>query len=389
MDTSALLHEALDAFQRQFGRAARFAAAAPGRVNLIGEHTDYNDGLVCPMAIERHTVIVADGTDSGKAAVISLDRPDDGEARFGVGASLAPGEPAWANYVRGVVAGFIGRGIDVGGFDAVIASSVPLGGGLASSASLEVATATLLEAMTGVTLEPAEKALLCQQAEHTFAGMPCGIMDQTISALGRAGHAMVLDCRSRETRMVPLNDPDVAVLICNTNVKHELVEGQYARRREQCERAAQTLGAAALRDVTLDQLGAAGGQLDDETLRRARHVVSEIARVHRFAEALEQRRWRDAGALMVESHASLRDDFEVSCTELDLAVELALSKRDSGVYGSRMTGGGFGGCTVSLVRRDAVDAVAEHIHDRYRRQTGIEPTIFATAAADGAHELML
>jgi len=382
------LERVADAFQAAFGRPPRFAAAAPGRVNLIGEHTDYNDGFVLPMAIAHRAVIVADTSDAPDARLVSTALP--GAARLPVTADTPTGEPAWANYVRGVVAGCVQRGLNPGAFDAAIDSTVPTGGGLSSSAALEVAAATLIEAIAGQTMDPKDKALLCQWAEHEYAGMPCGIMDQFISAMGQADHALLIDCRSHDVRPVPVNDPDVAVLIVNTNVAHELVGGEYAERRQSCEAAAKALGVNALRDADMQMLEAKRGALSDAQHRRARHVIGENRRTVEAADALGASDWRAAGKLMCDSHASLRDDFEVSCRELDLLVELAEQWIDAGdVYGSRMTGGGFGGCTVTLLRADRVEAVSDDLTKRYEQATGIKPTAFATRPAAGAQVVEL
>jgi len=260
-----------------------------------------------------------------------------------------------------------------------------LGGGLSSSAALEVATATLLEAITGHDLPQVEKALLCQKAEHEYAGMPCGIMDQFTSVMGQADHLMLLDCRSREVTMVPMTDPDVQVLIINTNVKHELTGSEYAERRSQCEQAARIMGVASLRDATWDLLGQHHDALEPALCRRARHVIGEIERTEQAAAALAAGDWPQVGKLMYESHASLRDDYEVSCEELDLLVDLAGQHDPGSVIGSRMTGGGFGGCTVSLVRQADLEDVARTIREHYRVRTGIEPTLFTTRPARGAH----
>jgi galactokinase len=262
---------------------------------------------------------------------------------------------------------------------------VPLGGGLSSSAALEVATATLLEAITGQSLDPVAKALLCQQAEHQFAGVPCGIMDQFISVMGRQDHLLLLDCRSRQTELVPMIDPSVALLVTNTNVKHELTGGEYAQRRRQCEATAKALGLASLRDATLASLQQAKDRIDPVAFRRARHVVTEIERTSQTAKAIRASDWRRAGQLMYASHDSLRDDYEVSCAELDAVVEIARSLgRNGGVYGCRMTGGGFGGCTVALVKTEAVAAITARISGDYQRKTGIAATIFESRPAAGA-----
>ncbi|MCL4200913.1 MAG: galactokinase [Pirellulaceae bacterium] len=381
-----LVHRAETQFESRFGRSPRWIAAAPGRVNLIGEHTDYNDGFVLPMAIQRYVVIAADAAGGGdwqmpirlvSSAVeqpqwISLDESRNEEIA------------AWARYVFGVMIGCRDQGMQPGPLDVLVDSNVPLGGGLSSSAALEVATATLIEAVTGRRLPDVDKALLCQQAEHRYAGVPCGIMDQFTSVLGLADHLMLLDCRSTTVTPVPMTDTDVQVLIVNSNVKHELTGGEYAQRRSQCERAAQGMGVASLRDATSDLLKQHESALEPVLVRRARHVIGEIARTTQAAEAVANGDWHRAGALMYESHASLRDDYEVSCAELDLLVELARDYGSEGMIGSRMTGGGFGGCTVSLVRREHLETVARAIRDRYQKQTGVTPTLFTTRPAQGA-----
>jgi galactokinase len=287
-----------------------------------------------------------------------------------------------------VIAGFQKRKKKVAGFDAVIASNLPYGGGLASSAALEVAAATLLEAMTGETLEPIKKALLCQQAEHDFAGVPCGIMDQFTSILGQANHALLLDCRSRRTTPVAMTNPDVTVLIINTNVRHKLAEGEYAKRRAQCETAARVLKAPALRDATIKGLDAAQGQLDPVVFRRARHVISENERTLQAARAIQASDWATVGQLMRASHASLRDDYEVSCPELDVVVEIAQEMGEAGgVIGCRMTGGGFGGCVVCLVKTAAVQHITRTLDPAYEKKTGKQATIFSSRPAAGARIL--
>ena len=370
-------------FEQRFGRAPRWLAAAPGRVNLIGEHTDYNDGFVLPMAIERYTVVAADTANAdfrvdSTATDQMLTWPADG-------APTIDDRSKWINYVWGVVAESRAAGRSAGPLDMMVDSSVPVGGGLSSSAALEVATATLLEAATHHVMEPVAKALLCQKAEHEYAGMPCGIMDQFTSVMGRENHLLLLDCRSTEVQLVPLAGDDVSVLITNTNVKHELTGGEYAERRQQCEAAAAYFEVASLRDCTLAQVAAAPSNLDAILRRRARHVVSEIARTVEAAAAIRAGDWTRMGQLMYASHASLRDDYGVSCAELDLLVELAETLGlDGGVYGARMTGGGFGGCTVSLVRTDRVAEIAQTLTTRYQTATGIAPTLLISRPARGA-----
>jgi galactokinase len=374
-------------FAKAYGRAPWWIVAAPGRVNVIGEHTDYNDGFVLPMAIERYTVIAA-APSTAAASLITLRSTETDGASVVIDLSK-PLQPfargAWANYPAGVLAGFMERGVRIGGFDAMIHSTVPLGGGLSSSAALEVATATLLETMAGHTLDPVEKAMLCQKAEHQYAGVPCGIMDQFISVMGRKDHLLLLDCRSRRTELVPMNDPSVQLLVVNTNVKHELGGGEYAVRRAQCEAAAKAIGVSSLRDATLAALEAAKGRMEDVVFRRARHVIGEIARTPQAAREIRASQWGAVGQLMYASHQSLRDDYEVSCAELDTVVEIARGIGPAGgVHGCRMTGGGFGGCAVALVETRAVDSVTKKIAADYHRKTGIEASLFVSRPAAGA-----
>jgi galactokinase len=273
------------------------------------------------------------------------------------------------------------------GMDALVDSNVPIGGGLSSSASFEVATAMMVLAINGQTLPLEELALACQWAEHTYPGMPCGIMDQFISAMGKKGHALLLDCRTRETRQVPLDDPELRVVISNSNVKHQLVAGEYTGRRHQCEAAVAWVKkrvpeVLALRDVSMEMLEDSRLGMDPTVFRRARHVITEIKRTTDFAAALERRDYKKCGTLMYASHASLRDDYAVSCMELDVLVEIAHSV--SGVYGARMTGGGFGGAIVALCKAETVEALTAAIDAEYPRKSGKRATTFATVASEGA-----
>ncbi|HSS39166.1 MAG TPA: galactokinase, partial [Polyangia bacterium] len=275
-------------FTERYGIAPRWLAVAPGRVNLIGEHTDYNGGYVLPLAIDRHVVIAAApaaGDGGGRLRVYSAALDTSVDIRLD--GSEPPGEPTWANYLRGVVRAFADRGLALGSIDAAIVSDLPLGGGLSSSAALEVATATLLEKAAGVTLDPQEKARLCRQAEHDFAGVPCGVMDQLASVIGDAAGALLIDCRSEAVRVIPFADPKVSVLICNTNMKHALADGAYARRRTECAEASRQLGVATLRDATPAMVEAANGALDAVVARRARHVTTENLRTLAAAAHLE------------------------------------------------------------------------------------------------------
>jgi galactokinase len=306
-----LVKRAANRFKQRYGRGPEWIAAAPGRVNIIGEHIDYNDGFVLPMAIDRYCVVAAAGNGSSDAKAYSVATDD--EVRIPLESTGgAPSRGHWSNYVVGVMRGCGARAMRPAGFDAVVESEVPVGGGLSSSAAIEVVTATLIEAMTGKTLDPVEKALVCQKAEHEYAGVPCGIMDQFASVMCRADHLMLLDCRSRQIEHIPFNDSTVTVLIINTNVKHELSGGEYAERRGQCESAARKLGVASLRDATLGQLESRRGELAEVEYRRARHAVGEIARTVEAAGAIKAGAWTRVGELMYASHESLRDDYEVS-----------------------------------------------------------------------------
>lgn len=378
-----LLREASNSFKKKFGYKPEKAAYGPGRVNLIGEHTDYNDGFVFPMALPLVTLVVGKKTDSGICRVLTLaDVGKENYVEFPLPsnkATLSPGEPKWANYVKGVVANYKGP---LCSFDAVMISSVPLGGGVSSSASLEVGTYTFLDELNGLTndksIPKTDKALACQKAEHEYAGMPCGIMDQFISMLAMKDHALLIDCRSLESRLVPMKDTSVVVLVTNSNVKHELTGSEYPTRRRQCEMSAKIMGKKSLRDATDKDLEENKDKLDEETYRRVRHVIGEISRTEEAANALENGDYKRFGQLMVDSHNSLRDDYEVSCAELDQLVEAALEVE--GVYGSRMTGGGFGGCTVTLVAHSAVNEAINHIQKRYKGTA----TFFVCPPSDGA-----
>ncbi|HEU0040115.1 MAG TPA: galactokinase [Verrucomicrobiae bacterium] len=383
MSVELLAEHTAQRFAKFFGHPPCWLAAAPGRVNLIGEHTDYNDGFVLPMAIDRCTVIAAE---PNAARQITLHNNTTGEtATINLRTRVGKGKPAWANYVRGVIAGFQQRKLKIAGFNAVIDSNVPIGGGLSSSAALEVATATLLEAVTGQKLDPIEKAVLCQRAEHEFAGVPCGIMDQFTSVLARENHLLLLDCRLRTAQLVPVNDPSVAILIINTNVRHKLVDGKYARRRAQCETAARFLGLDALRDANMDLLIKSRNGLAPVVFRRARHVITENERTLKAARAFIASDWAALGRLMYASHSSLRDDYEVSCAELDAVVEIAKAIGfKGGVIGCRMTGAGFGGCAVSLIRTAAAMEVTRRMSEAYEKKNGVQPALFSSRPAAGA-----
>ncbi|XP_020386595.1 galactokinase isoform X1 [Rhincodon typus] len=382
-----LLEDALRVFRENYPMyEPKVGVAAPGRVNLIGEHTDYNQGFVLPVALPMVTVVVgcqsADGIISLLTTAKEADEPKQLEFPVPTESKpLSPGIPCWANYVKGVIHHY--RAGPLPGFKAVMASNVPLGGGLSSSASLEVAMYTFLQQICPDDGDLMEKALACQKAEHTFASMPCGIMDQFISVMGQKDHALLIDCRSLEVTPVPLNDPNLVVLITNSNVRHTLTGSEYPTRRMQCMEAAKVLGKESLRDVSMADLKAAEAHLDKEIYCRARHVISEIKRTTDAAGALKSRDYQEFGKLMVQSHNSLRGDYEVSCPELDELVAAAVDGQ--GVYGSRMTGGGFGGCTVTLLDSAAVEKTIQRIKDKYSGTA----TFYITKPSSGAHVLKL
>jgi galactokinase len=377
-------------FLNRYGVRPDWLAVAPGRVNLIGEHTDYNDGFVLPMAIERYVVIAArKATNSNLRRLRLASDAVQSTVDIPIDVRPTPSEPKWANYPRGVLAGFIDRGLVPPSIDALMVSNVPLGAGLSSSAAVEVAVATLLEMACDHDLEQHEKARLCRKAEHDFAGVPCGIMDQMISVLGDSGGAILIDCRAETARCVPLADTQVSILVTNTNIRHSLGTGEYGKRRAQCCDAARKLGLESLRDANLQMLDAHSGLTEIER-RRARHVVTENERTLLAAESLMNGDMLRAGHLMYASHASLRDDYEVSCPELDILVDCAGNIGESrGVFGARMTGGGFGGCTVTLLRTDCVEEVMSHLATDYRERTGRVATGFVSRPARGAHQLRL
>ncbi len=374
-------------FYGVFGREPVGAVRAPGRVNLIGEHTDYNGGFVLPIAIEQE--VVASYAPREDRIVRFHSAHAEETASANLDGEIEPVVGAWSNYPIGVAVELLAAGVELAGADVLLQSTVPVGGGLSSSAAVEVATALALMAAAGTprAVDGPELARLCQHAENEFAQAPCGIMDQSIAVMGRAGRAMLMDCRSGEIRHVPFDDPSVVLLVADTQVKHDIGEGGYPLRRKQCVEAAGKLGVGLLRDVTAAELAraCAAGALDDVLARRVRHVVGEIDRTGQAVEALSRGDYDRFGELMYASHASLRDDYEVSCAELDAIVEAA--GECEGVCGARMTGGGFGGCAIVLARLDAAAAAGKAIADRFQRRFGRRCPIFVTAAAAGAGEV--
>jgi len=379
-----LVSDAAAGLTAKLGSKATITAAAPGRVNLIGEHIDYCDGFVMPFAIDRYIVIAGCANGTSEARITTA--LDCGTATFDVSGPQKEGDPVWSNYIRGVIHGFQERGHHIPGFDACIISSVPGGAGLSSSAALELATATFLEGLLDTRLDTREKALLCQKAEHDFAHVPCGIMDQFASAFGKPNRLVLIDCRSGEPELVPFENPDLTVIIANTMVHHELNDGGYASRRKNTEDGLAILGRESWRDVNAADVQSNWDKLGDPVNRRARHVVGEISRTIAAAAALARNDFETLGPLMAASHDSLRDDFEVSCKELDTMVEIARKiGRNGGVIGARMTGGGFGGSTVTLCESRKASEIADVMAKEYAKATNITPQIFASRPSLGAH----
>jgi galactokinase len=384
-DARSTADSLIERFQARYRTRPRIFRA-PGRVNLIGEHTDYNDGFVMPAAIDFSTwiaiskrndrVLDAYSEQFTEAINLSLD-------------ALAPARRKhWSDFVRGVAALLQQARCEISGANLVLHGEVPLGAGLSSSAALEVSVALALLSISNCQLAPLEIAKVCQRAEHEYVGTRCGIMDQFIAVFGTSGHALLLDCRSLEYRLHPLS-PGVRLLLCNSMVKHEHAAGEYNQRRSDCEAGVQALrqylpNIRALRDVTLNELEQYKTELPPLVYQRCRHVITENSRVLEAGKALQSGDLVHFGELMYQSHTSLRDAYEVSCEELDLLVELA--SVCEGVYGARMTGGGFGGCTINLVRADSVDRVQRQIAEGYQLKTGRAPEIYVCAAAQGAGE---
>lgn len=373
-------------FQKRFGSAARIFSA-PGRVNLIGEHTDYNDGFVLPMAIDRRTYVAINRREDRQLRAWSNDLNDD--ALLDLDHANPDQKKKWASYVGGVAWVLISQGANLIGADLIVGSDVPIGAGLSSSAALEVAAGKALTAIAGVVIEPIDLALAARDGEHKFAGAKVGIMDQLTAVLGQSRHALLIDCRSLAVTPISLHKMNATIVVCDTNVKHDLASSAYNQRRAECERGVELLskslpGIRALRDVSAADLAAHADELPEVILRRCRHVVTENERTLKAAAALEKGDHEALGGLINASHASLRDDYEVICNELDTMVEIAMSTEV--VFGARMIGGGFGGCTVNLVRPDATREFCALIDKGYRAATGKTAEIYVVKPDDGARE---
>ena len=376
------LHNARNAFASGFGSDPTLAVQAPGRVNLIGEHTDYNDGFVLPCAIDYHTVICGTPRDDSRVRVIAADYAGEYD-EFDLHTAIEPRhDRLWANYVRGVVKYLQEAGHSVRGADLAISGNVPQGAGLSSSASLEVATGQFFRTLGDLAIDPTELALIGQRAENRFVGCNCGIMDQLISARGEAGHALLIDCRSLATQSVAMPD-GIAVVIINSNVQRGLVGSEYNTRRRQCEEAARFFGVNALRDVDLPTYEANAAGLDPVVARRTRHIITDSQRALDLAAALPAGDMQRIGRLMADSHASMRDDFEITCPQVDALVEIVKEViGDAG--GVRMTGGGFGGCVVALIPGGLVGAVRAAVSTSYPKATGLQGSIYVCHASAGA-----
>ncbi len=375
-------------FQKIYHREPRFFRA-PGRVNLIGEHTDYNGGFVLPMAIEQGTTVAAAVREDRKIRVRSVNLNEAGEIDLDAPEKTLRG--SWLDFVEGVARILERRDVNLRGAELLIDSDVPNGAGLSSSAALEISVGLALTEISGNTFDKVQLALVGQAAEHEFVGAKVGIMDQYVSALGRKNHALLIDCRSLEAKQIPFADDGAAIVICDSKVKHKLAASEYNTRRAECEKGVEILQKflpkiTQLRDVSIKDFEQYAARLPEIIRKRCRHVVTENERTLKAAEALKKSDLTYFGRLMWLSHASLRDDYEVSCRELDLLVEIASQCDD--VLGGRMTGGGFGGSTVNLVRRQSVENFTERISDEYRRQTNIKLAVYVSSPADGAKELV-
>ncbi|MUK70741.1 galactokinase [Aliivibrio fischeri] len=377
-----LIKNVKDAFNSVLSYAPTHIVQAPGRVNLIGEHTDYNDGFVLPCAINYQTVVAAAKRDDNIVRVVSVDYGNETD-EFDITQEITFQEnKMWSNYIRGVVKCLIGRGYEFKGADISVSGNVPQGAGLSSSAALEVVIGQTFKELYNLNISQAEIALNGQQAENEFVRCNCGIMDQMISAEGNENHAMLLDCRSLETTAVSMPE-DMSVVIINSNKKRGLVDSEYNTRREQCEEAARLFGVKALRDVTIEEFNAKAHELDEMVAKRARHVITENDRTEEAAKVLASGDMKRMAVLMAESHASMRDDFEITVSEVDTLVDIV--KNVIGAEGGvRMTGGGFGGCIVALVPPTLVDEVKAAVEELYEAKTGLKESIYVCQATNGA-----
>ena len=368
----------LSHFASRFGQSPRWVVRAPGRVNLIGEHTDYNDGFVLPLAIDRAVWIALRPRDDRRVVVHSIDYNQSAEFSL---ENLQNEKSGWIEYIKGTAWALADAGFKLTGWEGVMQGDVPLGAGLSSSAALEMATARAFAAAGNLDWNPAAMAKLGQRAENRWVGVNCGIMDQLISAAGRADHALLIDCRSLDTQPVPF-PAGVAVVVLDTSTRRGLVDSAYNERRSQCEAAAKFFGVTALRDVTVEQFRQSADGLDAVTRRRALHVITENDRTLKAADAMRSGDAVGLGRLMQQSHVSLRDDYEVSSDALNAMVECASDHE--ACYGARMTGAGFGGCAMALIRAEAAEDFVRHTSTAYQQKTGHEPAVYVCRATNGA-----
>ncbi|MDI2113615.1 galactokinase [Commensalibacter nepenthis] len=375
-----MIKETLLLFGKKYGYSAEILVQAPGRVNLIGEHTDYNDGFVLPCAINYNTLVASRPRSDYQVNVIAVDF--DGKDNFELNKPITQSENSWANYVRGVFKYIQEIHPDFTGMDLVIHGNVPLGAGLSSSAALEISIATTIKTLHNLDIDPKELAKICQKAENQFVGMNCGIMDQFISTLGEKDHALLIDCRNLETVSISI-PTDISVVIINSNVKHGLVDSEYNLRRQQCEEAASILNVTKLRDATIELLEQHKTQMSDVIYRRAKHIITENARTLEAARALSENNISKMGELMQESHLSMKDDFEITAPAVDCLVNIVKSVLgDKG--GVRMTGGGFGGCIVALAPKEMVDEIRQTVEKEYQNQTNLKESFYLCHAVNGA-----
>jgi len=379
----SLIEQAAAAFLRHFQYAPSHDFSAPGRVNLIGEHTDYNDGYVLPAAINFGTVVVAAKRSDNRIRACAVNFNED-IVTLALDEPMVSVDPSnWTNYLRGVCQQLLNKGYPLVGMDIAIVGDVPYGAGLSSSAALEIVLIRTLLAMSNTTIDPTEAALLGQKAENEFIGAQTGIMDQLIIARGQEDHALLIDCRQLTSTPVPL-DPDFKIVIFNSNVRRGLVDSEYNTRRQQCQAAANTMQISHLRDANLELLERFAHRMDATTYRRARHVISENERTLLAASSLASRDWATLGELMKASHNSMRDDFEITVPAIDGLVALIQAQLTPGMGGVRMTGGGFGGCVVALVHKSQTGQIIEHVANHYHAAFGLHETVYLCQAVDGA-----
>lgn len=377
----SLVDDCVKEFKAHYGTSPSIVVRAPGRVNLIGEHTDYNDGFVMPLAIDRYTVVALNPTEQNRMELHSIDH---GEKLSVALDNINRDKMTWREYPKGVAKVLLDAGYALKGWQGTTNCDVPMGAGLSSSASYELAIARSFASVSGFEWDPRRMALLGQKAENEWVGMKCGIMDQMISAVGQEGKAVLIDCRSLETTAVPLPE-DTAVVILDTATRRGLVDSAYNERRQQCEQAAAFFGVKVLRDVSMSTFSAKSGKLDELVRKRARHVISENARTEEAARAMQRGDAERLGQLMNASHDSLRDDFEVCNDELNAIVDIA--RQQPCCLGARMTGAGFGGCAVALVKTKKVTKFVDAVSDAYTTQTALSPNIYTCKASSGAEVL--